>query len=103
MFEFMKSMELIVKAFLKKQDKPRDIKEELINSIEKDEMVQCHWTAMSAEWEPEESQILFTMVTNLWVTMRGFSYASAWMERWKQETKKSIQKSQPLRKKLNKD
>ena len=43
----MKSMELL-EAFLKKQDKPRDIKEELIISIEKDEMVQRHWTAVLA-------------------------------------------------------
>ena len=34
--------------------------------------------AVSAEWEPQELDILFNM------TMHGFGYASAWMERWKQ-------------------
>ena len=103
MFEFMRAMELVVKGFLKKEDKPRNIKSELMSMIIANEDVRSQWAEVSAEWEPEESRILFTRITDLWVMMRGFSYASAWMEQWKESTKKSVQKSQPLRKKLNKN
>ncbi len=103
MFEFMRAMELVVKGFLKREDKPRDMKSELISAIKASEAVQSKWEEVSAEWEPEESRVLFAQITDLWVTMRGFSYASAWMEQWKELTKKSVQKSQPLRKKLNKN
>ena len=103
MFEFMRAMELVVKGFLKKEDKPRNIKSELMSMITANEDVRSQWEEVSAEWEPEESRILFARITDLWVTMRGFSYASAWMEQWKESTKKSVQKSQPLRKKLNKN
>ena len=72
-------------------------------NFEGNKCVRCHWKAVSAEWEAEEAKTLFTMMVDLWVTMRGFSYVSAWMERRKQETKKSVQKSQALRKKLNKN
>ena len=99
----MKSMELVVKKFLKRGDKLKDVKNAMIGVIEGDEDVKLRWAEVSDEWEPEESQILFAKIVNLWVTMRGFSYASEWMEKWKQETKKSVQKSQALRKTLNKD
>ena len=39
----------------------------------------------NAEWEPEESQLIFDMVTDLWVTMCGFSSCG------REETKKSVQ------------
>ncbi len=97
----MTSMELVVKAFLNNEHEPRDIKTEMLKLIEESEAVKCSWRGISAEWDSDESQILFTMIVNLWVTMRGFAYASGWMERWKQEAKKSVQKSQALRKKLN--
>jgi len=34
----------------------------------------------------------------LFVTIRGFSYASAWLEKYKQKNKKGTQKSKSLRK-----
>ena len=95
-----KKMELVVKAFLEGEGKPRDIKSEMIKLIRDSDTAE--WSKIAAEWEPEESQLIFGMVTDLWITMRGFSYASEWMEKWKQENKKSVQKSQALRKKLNK-
>lgn len=103
MFSFMSAMELVVKAFLKGKEKPRDIRSEMIKLIGDSDTVRKEWSEVAAEWEPEESEVIFGMVTDLWVTMRGFSYASEWMEKWKQETKKSVQKSQALRKKLNKN
>ena len=100
---FMSAMELVVKTILKKQDKPQDIKSAMIASILDNGDVQHHWNTLTCEWDPKEAQILLTMVTELWVTMRGFSYASAWLERHKAEAKKTVQKSKPLRKKIAND
>ena len=62
--------------------------------------VKLHWTTLAAEWESCEAKLLLEMVVDLWVTMRGFSYASAWLEKYKDASKKTLQKSKGLRKKL---
>ena len=41
------------------------------------------------EWEPEESQVLFNMIVDLWVTIRGFSYTCSWMENTNSGQKKT--------------
>ena len=46
----------------------------------------------------QNAQTLLELVTDLWITIRGFSYASAWIEKFKAENKKSVQKSKGLRK-----
>ena len=38
------------------------------------------------------------MIVDLWVTMRGFSYASAWNEKYKQAKQKTTRKSKGVRK-----
>jgi hypothetical protein len=91
MFIFVSTMELVVQAFLKGEGKPRDIKSKMIKLIHESDTVCREWSKTAAEWEPEKSQLIFDMVTDLWVTMCGFSYASEWMEKWKQETKKPVQ------------
>ena len=80
--------------------KTEGIKEKLMHSIMNNEEVLFHWEMVCANWEEEESRALFAMVVNLWVTMRGFVFASSWMELYKQRNKKSMQKSKGLRKKL---
>ena len=64
--------------------------------MENDE-VKYHWDALSVKWE-EERKALFPMITEMWVKMHGFAHVSAWVERHKQETKISTQKSKGNRK-----
>ncbi len=97
---FMSAMELVVRKILKTSS-PKDVKQELIREVSSDESVKSHWNVISTEWGTEESKVLFRMIVDLWVTMRGFSYASTWMEHHKIETKKTVQKSKGLRKNLN--
>ena len=52
------------------------------------------------DWEEEEAEALLEQVVKMWVTIRGFSYASAWVEKCKTASAKSLQKSKGLRKKL---
>ena len=43
------------------------------------------------------------MVVDLYVTIRGFAFANAWVEQYKAATKTNLQKSKGLRKKINTD
>ena len=72
----------------------------LVESIATDEDVLFYWSIISAEWEEKEEQILLRMIIDLWVTVRGFSFAKSMLEMYKQAQKKSVQKSNGVRKQL---
>jgi len=59
-----------------------------------------YWSIISAKWDQESKAVLLRMTVDLWVTIRGFSLTSAWVERYKSMNKTGIQKSKGLRKKL---
>ena len=44
--------------------------------------------------------MLFEMIVDLWITIRGFAFASSWVEKYKMASKKSTQKTKGIRKKL---
>ena len=69
MFIFVSAMELVVKAFLEGEGKPRDIKSEMIKLIRDSDTAE--WSKIAAEWEPEESQFDF------WYGYRLMDY-NAW-------------------------
>ena len=48
----------------------------------------------------EEEKAQLPMILDIWVTIRGFAYASAWNEKYKCEQQKSTQKSKGVRKEL---
>ena len=73
----------------------------IIEAISVDEDVTYSWHVLASDWQPEESKLLFSIVVDLWVTMRGFAYASAWMEEHKIDSQKNIQKSKGLRKTIS--
>ena len=59
-----------------------------------------------SEFDVEDSDVhqqLLRMLAELYVTVRGFAYASMWMEQYKKAKKKSTQRSKSLRKKLYTD
>ena len=68
--------------------------------IKKDEDVQFVWCMMCSEWEKQSADILLEMIVNEWTKIRGFSYASAWVEQYKSEQRKTIQKTKGVRKQL---
>ena len=47
-----------------------------------------------------EGAVLLEMIVGLFITIRGFSFSKSLMEMYKQEVKKSMQKSKSLRRKL---
>ena len=66
------------------------------------EDVHFHWTLLSQDIEsPEDAESLLTEIINLWVTIRGYSIAASWMEVYKGNEKKNVQKSTGLRKSIS--
>lgn len=77
------------------------VKEKAMESIAENENVLAHWSELSANWREEEAnRELLKMIITHWVTVRGFSFASDFMEAYKQKNKKTVQKSKGLRKTL---
>ena len=72
----------------------------LIELVRNDENVQFYSCMLFAEVEEGVASILLHSIIKLWVTMRGFSFASSWIELYKQNAKKSLQRSKGLRKTL---
>ncbi len=63
MFHFMTSMELVVKAFLKNEHEPRDIKTEMLKLIEESEVVKCSWRGVSAGEAYQQSGIRMSHIS----------------------------------------
>ena len=97
-FMLFAAMEICVRKRLCSTSQPMfdHLKEEILT----DEDVLFHWAIASANWDEEESTPLLPMIVQLWVTIRGFAYASGWMEKYKQTNKKSVQKTKGIRKHL---
>ena len=55
---------------------------------------------VSTEWENTTTSTLLDVIVALWVTIRGFSGASGWLEKYKQMNKRTVQKSKGVRKQL---
>lgn len=77
-------------------------KKAVIDKVVQDEDVQFHWALINQDInKSEDAEALLTEIVNLWVTIRGFSLAVSWMEEYKKNNKKNIQKSIDLRKSIS--
>lgn len=73
----------------------------LVNNLVDDSDVQFVWCLVGHEMDEECSTECLEMIVKKWVTIRGFSFAKSMVELYKQESKKSTQKSKGLRAKLS--
>ena len=81
-------------------------KVDVIKKVITDEDVQFHWLIATADFEIDDQEThdtLLKMIVEIYVTIRGFSKASAWLEKYKQSTKKSTQRTKSLRRELYDD
>ena len=79
---------------------------EFLEKLLRHEDVQFYWCIATADFEIEDidlQDLLLRMIAKLYLTIRGFSYASAWLEHYKQTKKKSIERSKSLRRDLYTD
>lgn len=76
-------------------------REAVIKAVSNDTNVLFHWSMVSVDIADEQHAIqLLKEIIGLWVTIRGFSIAGAWLEDYKQKSKSSVSKSKPVRKGL---
>ena len=54
-------------------------------SISQTPNVQFSWYLISSDWEENSAKALLEMIVEEWVTICGFSYAGAWVEKFKVE------------------
>ena len=68
--------------------------------LRSDNDVLFYWSLITADIDDNCASKLLEMIVEHWITLRGFSYASSIMEKYKQTNKKNIEKSKGLRKTL---
>ena len=106
MYMAIVSMELEVQKQLQQDSTlTSKFKTKLTECLLDSEDVMFFWSIVAAPWESgdEMEMKLLGMVIDMWLTIRGFSYASDWMEKLKVQEKKTKQKSKGIRKTLYKD
>ena len=102
-FGVFHAVEQVVRQYFQKDQAKRiskGFKEELCTRIMEDDDVQFYWCMVAVDMDENMGTTLLQMVINQWVTIRGFSFAGAWVELYKQSTKKTLQRSKGLRKAL---
>ena len=72
-------------------------RQELSTEIKEDDDVQFHWIMLSSSMEEEVSHNILDSMIYLYITVRGFSFVSSVLERYKREAKKGTQKVKTLR------
>ena len=101
-YQFFYAVEMVIRRHLTRAAAPTisaGFKETLTQQVTSDENVLFFWSIVAVEWE-EEKPVLLRMIIDLWITIRGFSFANSWLEMYKQENKKTVQKSKGVRKQL---
>ena len=79
-------------------------KSELIKKVTGDDDVQFIWLMATAEFEIEDHDIHETLlhrIIELFVTVRGFSLASVWLEKFKQQSKQPTKGTKSLRREVH--
>lgn len=78
----------------------RQDKQEIVDEIVSDDDVQFHWSMISVDIDHDAGEQLLQQIIQLYLTIRGFSTAGAFVEQYKQITEKTTRKSTSLRKGL---
>ena len=77
-------------------------KKSLHDRISREKNIQFYWSMLSEEIEEEKhSEALLEEIISLWVTIRGFSLTASWMEEYKINKQRTIQKATGLRKSIS--
>ena len=71
-----------------------------MQKMKSNEDIQFVWCLVSSDWDEASADALLEMIISEWIKIRGFSYASAWVEKFKSQQQKTTQKAKGLRKQL---
>ena len=95
-FELFLTMEYSIRNHILAGSELGDVKVQMKTN---DDVLFC-WSVLTASWSDEVTTTILEMIIDLWIVIRGFSMASALVERYKVTQKKTTQKSKALRKTL---
>jgi hypothetical protein len=104
-YAFFVSIENVLRQYLqlsKASDMKPGAKDMIVRRILDDDDVNLHWSAIGVELDEKASGTLLGMITNEWITLRGFSFAGSFVELYKQYSKQALQKSKGTRTRLQK-
>ena len=93
-FELFLTMEYSIRNHILAGSELGDVKVQMTTN---DDVLFC-WSVLTASWSDEVTTTILEMIIDLWIVIRGFSMASALVERYKVTQKKTTQKSKALRK-----
>ena len=103
-YQFFHAVEHIIRDGLLTIKNPSlPLKQEMIKRVTEDDVL-FYWLIVAADFEIDDDEIhkvLLHKIAELYITVRGFSLASGWLEKYKQRTKKSTQCTKSLRRDLH--
>ena len=76
-------------------------REQVEGAVMDNDEVLFQWCMLTADVSDADATVVLEMLVKLWIVIRGFSFASAWLELHKQRKKKSLQRSKALRKDIH--
>ena len=56
----------------------------VVNAVMENKEVLFHRCTLTAETEDKDAQVVFGMLVEVWITVRGSSFTSQWLEVYKQ-------------------
>ena len=103
MYHVFHAIEMVLRQFLKGMTENHGLeKDKVTNVIYDDNEVQYFWSIMSIiDIDEESSERLLKDIIRLWITVRGFSYASSIVEDYKRSCG-ALKRKKSLRKELKK-
>ncbi len=106
-YQFFLDLEMKVRKYLPNLMKlagdttSASVKEDIMQGITGDDDVLFSWMLVTQDFDDEDlSSELLYFIADLWLTIRGFSEAGAWMEYYKQYNDCKTKKEHALRKRL---
>lgn len=102
-FTFFSTIEQVIRHYLR-VDRVKELsvgmRKEIKKSIVEDVDVKANWSVVAQDMDEDVGSVLLGKIIDVWITIRGFSFAGAYMELYKQRAKTTLQRSKGLRKKL---
>ena len=68
-------------------------RERLLTAVSSNDEVLFHWCLLTAESKEAHAETVLDMLVSMWITVRGSAFASGFVEMYKQEEKKGLQRS----------
>ena len=76
-----------------------ETKKEIVSNIVEDTDIHFSWLLLCLELDDDDlSKELLSLVVEMWITIRGFSMASAWVEFYKQSMQTCTKKEAGIKK-----